>query len=83
MTRTQAFVVVTAIALAPAVRAAAQPTPSAAAPAAQDNFQRDIDEKRKIDERYAAITKGVVDFKKVTYRSSVGDLDIPAYRSSR
>ena len=43
------------------------------------NFQRDIDEKKKIDERYAQITKGVVDFQKVTYRSSVGDLDIPAY----
>jgi len=43
------------------------------------NFQRDIDEKKKIDERYAQITKGVVDYQKITYRSSVGDLDIPAY----
>ena len=43
------------------------------------NFQRDIDEKTKIDARYAEITKGVVDFQKVKYRSSVGDLDIPAY----
>src|SRR5258708_3381582 len=79
MASTQAFVVATAIALGPAVRAAAQPNPPAAAPATQNNFQRDIDGKKKIDERYAAITKGVVDFKKVTYRSSVGDLDVPAY----
>jgi dipeptidyl aminopeptidase/acylaminoacyl peptidase len=43
------------------------------------NFQRDIDEKAKIDARYTEITKGVVDFQKVKYRSSVGDLDIPAY----
>jgi hypothetical protein len=43
------------------------------------DFQRDIDEKKKIDERYAQITKGVVDYQKITYRSSVGDLDIPAY----
>jgi dipeptidyl aminopeptidase/acylaminoacyl peptidase len=43
------------------------------------NFQRDIDEKAKIDARYAQIAKGVVDFQKVKYRSSVGDLEIPAY----
>lgn len=43
------------------------------------NFQRDIEAKQKIDERYAEVTKGVVDFKQVKYRSSVGDLDIPAY----
>jgi dipeptidyl aminopeptidase/acylaminoacyl peptidase len=47
--------------------------------AAGTNFQRDIDEKKKIDERYAQITRGVVDFQKIAYRSSVGDLDIPAY----
>jgi dipeptidyl aminopeptidase/acylaminoacyl peptidase len=43
------------------------------------NFQRDIEAKQKIDERYAEITKGTVDFKKVKYKSSVGDLEIPAY----
>ena len=43
------------------------------------NFQRDIDEKTRIDARYAEITRGVVDFQKVKYRSSVGDLEIPAY----
>jgi dipeptidyl aminopeptidase/acylaminoacyl peptidase len=43
------------------------------------NFQRDIDEKKKVDARFAEASKGVMDFQKVSYRSSVGDLDIPAY----
>ncbi len=43
------------------------------------NFQRDLDAKQQSDRRYAEITKGVVDYQKITYRSSVGDLDIPAY----
>jgi len=43
------------------------------------NFQGDIDDKAKIDARYAEASKGVMDFRKVTYRSSVGDMDIPAY----
>jgi dipeptidyl aminopeptidase/acylaminoacyl peptidase len=43
------------------------------------NFDRQVQEKALEDKRYAEVTKGVVDFKKVTYRSSVGDLDIPAY----
>src|SRR5438876_1677847 len=43
------------------------------------NFQRDIDEKKQIDARFAEASKGVMDFQKVSYRSSVGDLDIPAY----
>jgi len=43
------------------------------------NFQRDIEAKARIDARYAAASKGVMDFQKVTYRSRVGDLDIPAY----
>src|SRR4029450_6708273 len=43
------------------------------------NFQRDIEAKQKIDERYAEVTKGAVDFQKVKYKSSVGDLEIPAY----
>jgi dipeptidyl aminopeptidase/acylaminoacyl peptidase len=43
------------------------------------NFQRDIDDKARIDARYAAASKGVMDFRKVTYRSSVGDMEIPAY----
>jgi dipeptidyl aminopeptidase/acylaminoacyl peptidase len=43
------------------------------------NFQRDIDRKTESDARYAEVTKGVVAFRKVMYRSRVGDLDIPAY----
>ena len=47
-------------------------------PAAYD-FKRDIDAKAAIDARYAEASQGVMDFQKVTYRSSVGDMDIPAY----
>lgn len=43
------------------------------------NFQSDVDRKAQIDKRYAQVTKGVLDFQKITYRSRVGDLDIPAY----
>jgi dipeptidyl aminopeptidase/acylaminoacyl peptidase len=43
------------------------------------NFERQVQQKAEEDKRYAEVTKGVVDFKKVTYRSSVGDMDIPAY----
>jgi dipeptidyl aminopeptidase/acylaminoacyl peptidase len=43
------------------------------------NFQRDIDRKAEIDRRYAEVTRGVVDYSKVTYRSSIGDMDIPGY----
>jgi dipeptidyl aminopeptidase/acylaminoacyl peptidase len=43
------------------------------------DFQRDVDEKKKTDARFAEASKGVMDFQKVTYRSTVGDLDIPAY----
>jgi dipeptidyl aminopeptidase/acylaminoacyl peptidase len=43
------------------------------------NFQRDIEGKTETDRRYIEVTRGVVDYAKITYRSSVGDLDIPAY----
>jgi dipeptidyl aminopeptidase/acylaminoacyl peptidase len=43
------------------------------------NFERQIQAKAETDRRYAAAAKGVVDFSKITYRSSVGDMDIPAY----
>jgi len=43
------------------------------------NFERDIEAKKKTDARFAEASKGVMDFQKVTYRSSIGDLDIPAY----
>jgi len=43
------------------------------------DFQRDIDTRVKNEARYAEVCRGVIDFKKVSYRSSIGDLDIPAY----
>jgi dipeptidyl aminopeptidase/acylaminoacyl peptidase len=43
------------------------------------DFQRDVARKAEIDKRYAEIAAGVVDYQKITYRSRIGDLDIPAY----
>jgi dipeptidyl aminopeptidase/acylaminoacyl peptidase len=43
------------------------------------NFESAIEGKRRTDSIYTAVTRGVVDYKKITYRSKIGDLDIPAY----
>ncbi|HUF23916.1 MAG TPA: alpha/beta fold hydrolase [Vicinamibacterales bacterium] len=43
------------------------------------DFARDIERREAIEKRYAEASKGVMDFRKITYRSSVGDMDIPAY----
>jgi dienelactone hydrolase len=43
------------------------------------DFKRQMDQKAAEDARYAALCKGVMDCQKITYRSSVGDMDIPAY----
>jgi dipeptidyl aminopeptidase/acylaminoacyl peptidase len=43
------------------------------------NYQRDIDQKAADDARYAEASRGVMDFKKVAYKSSAGGMDIPAY----
>src|SRR4029450_8900984 len=43
------------------------------------DFEGDIKAKAETDRRYAEASKGVMDFQKVSYRSSVGDMDIPAY----
>jgi dipeptidyl aminopeptidase/acylaminoacyl peptidase len=43
------------------------------------DFDRAIREKAETDRRYADASRGVMDFRKVSYRSSVGDMDIPAY----
>jgi dipeptidyl aminopeptidase/acylaminoacyl peptidase len=43
------------------------------------DYQAAIVAKAKVDAKYAEVCKGVMDFRKVTYRSRVGDLDIPAY----
>ena len=43
------------------------------------DFAGDIKEREQAEARYAEASKGVMDFKKVSYRSSVGDMEIPAY----
>jgi dienelactone hydrolase len=43
------------------------------------DYQADIDNRVAAEARYPDLCKGIIDFQKVTYRSSVGDLDIPAY----
>lgn len=43
------------------------------------NYQRDVEEKAKIDARFDEACKGIIDYQKTTYRSRVGDLDIPVY----
>jgi dipeptidyl aminopeptidase/acylaminoacyl peptidase len=43
------------------------------------DFQRDIDTKAETDLRYAEATRGIMQYQKITYRSTVGDMDIPAY----
>lgn len=43
------------------------------------NFQAAIDAKKAEDARYVDACKGILECTKVTYRSSVGDMDIPAY----
>jgi dipeptidyl aminopeptidase/acylaminoacyl peptidase len=43
------------------------------------DYERAIEGKRVTDSLYAAVTQGVVDYQKITYRSRVGDMDIPAY----
>jgi len=43
------------------------------------NFQRDVDARVAAEARYPELCKGSIDYQKVSYRSSVGDLDIPAY----
>ncbi len=43
------------------------------------DFQRAIDAKAAEDARYAEACKGIMSCTKITYRSSVGDMDIPAH----
>ena len=43
------------------------------------DFKKDMDAKAVTDKRYAEASRGLMDFRKVRYRSSVGDLDVPAY----
>jgi dipeptidyl aminopeptidase/acylaminoacyl peptidase len=43
------------------------------------NYERDINGKARTDSIFAAVTQGVVDYKKITIKSRIGDLDIPLY----
>jgi dipeptidyl aminopeptidase/acylaminoacyl peptidase len=43
------------------------------------NYENAMRDKARTDSTFAARAKGVLDFQKIRYRSSVGDLDIPAY----
>ncbi|HEX7089337.1 MAG TPA: alpha/beta fold hydrolase [Longimicrobiales bacterium] len=43
------------------------------------DYERDIRAKARTDSIYEAVTRGVVDYRKITYRSRVGDMEIPAY----
>jgi dipeptidyl aminopeptidase/acylaminoacyl peptidase len=43
------------------------------------DFERQIQQKAETDKRYAEVTKGIVDYKKISYPSSIGDMEIPAY----
>jgi dipeptidyl aminopeptidase/acylaminoacyl peptidase len=43
------------------------------------NYELHIAQKAAMDSTFEARSQGVLDYQKITYRSSVGDLDIPAY----
>jgi dienelactone hydrolase len=43
------------------------------------DFQRDVERKAAEDARYPELCKGILECTKVSYRSSVGGLDVPAY----
>ena len=45
----------------------------------QRDHAADVNAKAAADKRHAEVAQGVLDFQKVTYRSSIGDLAIPAY----
>lgn len=43
------------------------------------NYEAHIAQKARTDSIFEARSRGVLDYRKITYRSSVGDMDIPAY----
>ena len=43
------------------------------------DFERDIKARHTIEARYAEASRGIMDFRKVSYRSSAGAMEIPAY----
>jgi len=44
-----------------------------------ERYKRDIERKKQDDERIGKMCEGALDFKKITYRSGVDDMEIPAY----
>lgn len=45
----------------------------------QANFEGQITAKARTDSIFAARAAGIMDYQKITYRSRIGDIDIPAY----
>jgi dipeptidyl aminopeptidase/acylaminoacyl peptidase len=43
------------------------------------NYEAAVEAKTKSDARYPQLVEGIIDYSKISYRSSVGDMDIPAY----
>ncbi|MGH7502863.1 MAG: alpha/beta hydrolase family protein [Longimicrobiales bacterium] len=43
------------------------------------NYARDMEGKARTDSTFEARARGVLDYSKITYRSRIGDMDIPAY----
>ncbi len=43
------------------------------------DYARDMAGKARTDSIYAARSRGVLDYSKISYRSRIGDMDIPAY----
>jgi dipeptidyl aminopeptidase/acylaminoacyl peptidase len=43
------------------------------------NYEAHIKDRENTERRYADASRGVMEYRKVTYRSSIGDMDIPAY----
>lgn len=43
------------------------------------NFDEDVRRRVQSDSTYAARSRGVMDYQKITYRSPLGDMDIPAH----
>lgn len=43
------------------------------------NYERDMEGKARTDSIYRAVTRGVVDFQKITYKSKIDGMEIPAY----
>jgi len=43
------------------------------------DYERDIQRKAETDKQFEAACNGIIDYQKFTYRSMIGDMDIPVY----